>query len=77
MAAQYLQVDRSELQRILRQKIPLVGNVLRNGCGCGNDTVFMANLTAKIKDTIASKKPPDLILILEFFNSREFSFGLY
>jgi protein-L-isoaspartate O-methyltransferase len=58
LAAQYLQSDRSELQRVLQQWIPLGGKVLEIGCGCGLDAVFMASLTDKVTATDASDEMP-------------------
>ena len=76
MASQYLRVDVSDLQRVLRQWIPLDVNILEIGCGCGIDAFFMANLTAKIKDTNASKTVRSNLDSL-IYSSREISFGLY
>jgi 2-polyprenyl-3-methyl-5-hydroxy-6-metoxy-1,4-benzoquinol methylase len=54
LTARYLRADRSELQRILRQWIPLGGSVLEIGCGCGLDAVFMASIADKVTATDAS-----------------------
>jgi SAM-dependent methyltransferase len=54
LTAEYLRADRSELQRILRQWIPLGGSVLEIGCGCGLDAVFMASIADKVTATDAS-----------------------